>query len=543
MSNLTPILALAALLATNTLHAEEKWTFLRSGPFEVWTDGNDTKARTRLVEAEQFRYELGNILGKEDLKSVWPIRLLAPKDKKRGAGSKLHRVRDLWIMTIPLDEPLSAEFRRDATKIFLDSNVRAFPKEIDQALADLLAPLEVNGTRLRLGVPDAASRNMAWARVHLFVTDPRFSGRSRVFFSNLDSGADTAVADRNAFEKSPPEIDKLVAAHLKLGDWEPADLSGRAMSERDFSLRIAHPAENALVRADIGEGSYKDLDSPDALESAGDPVKAVEAGSKSATAWFAAAEASKDPVKTRQLLAKAAELNPLWAAPHAALAKLDAATPTRAAIEWNKAAQLDLRNVAYWQSSAEAYTAANQFKEAGKAWTGAQRASSDPAERDRLHAARVAMEEQSSEFTDSERKRIRDDRARDLERVRNDNLMSIREAEAKANKQLDDGKPPVDAGKVVDWWDGPNGPKQNVTGMLQRVDCLKGPSRLVIKSEAGKLILLLVKDPTQVAILNSKTQTLGCGPQSPARHVAVEYQPIPDPKTSTAGEVLTINFK
>ncbi|HEY3741354.1 MAG TPA: hypothetical protein VGL53_15995 [Bryobacteraceae bacterium] len=543
MSKLTPILLLAVLLGTASLQAEEKWTFVRSGPFEVWTDGNETKARIRLVEAEQFRYELGVILGKDDLKSVWPIRLLATKDRKRGAGGKLHRVRDLWVITIPLDEPLSAEFRRDATKIFLDSNVRAFPKEIDQALADLLAPLEVNGTKLHLGFPDAASRNMAWARVHLFVTDPQFSGRSRVFFSNLDSGADTAVADRNAFEKSPAEIDKLVAAHLKLGDWPVADLSGRAMSERDFSLHIAHKEEAALARADIGEGSYKEVDSADALESAGDPIKAVEAGSKSATAWFAAAMASKDPVKSRQLLIKSAELNPLWGAPHAALAKLDAGTPARACIEWNKAAQLDLRNVAYWQSAAEAYMAANQFKEAGKAWTGAQRASADPAERDRLHAARVAMEEQSSEFSDSERKRIRDDRARDLERVRNDNLMSIREAEAKANKQLDDGKAPIDAGKVVDWWDGPGGPKQNVTGMLQRVDCLKGPSRLVIKSESGKSILLLVKDPAQVAILNSKTQTLGCGAQTPARHVAVEYQPAVDPKTSTAGAVLTIDFK
>ena len=333
------IVLLAALLLP--LWAEEKWTYVRSGPFEVWTwtDGADKQARIRLVEAEQFRHALGAILGKDDLKSVWRIRLLATKDRKRGAGGKLHRVRDLWLMTIPLDEPLTPNFRRDAVKIFLDSNSRAFSVETDQAIAELLAPLEVTGTKLRLGVPEPPGRTLAWARLHMFVTDPEFAGRSRVFFSNLESGGDMNVAIRNAFSKPAQEIEKLVAAHLKQGDWPAKDLSGRAMSDKDFSLR---PAPSDLARADIGEGSYKDLDSADGFESAEDPDKAVEAGSKSATAWYAAAQSAKDPAKARSLLSKAAELNPLWGEPHAALARLGGG-----AAEWNKAALLDLRNVQY----------------------------------------------------------------------------------------------------------------------------------------------------------------------------------------------------
>ena len=529
------ILLLAAILLP--LCAEEKWTYVRSGPFEVWTDGADNKARVRLVEAEQFRHALGTILGKDDLKSVWRIRLLATKDRKRGEGGKLHRVRDLWLMTIPLDEPLTPEFRRDATRILLDSNTRAFPIETDQAIADLLAPLEVTGTKLRLGVLEAASRNLAWARLHLFVTDSEFAGRARVFFSNLESGGDMNVAIRNAFGKPAPEIEKLVAAHLKLGDWPIKDLSGRALSDKDFPVRQASPELAALARADIGEGGYKDLDSPDAFESAGDPVKAVEAGSKSATAWYAVAQAAKDPAKARPLLLKAAELNPLWGEPHAALARLGGG-----AAEWNKAAQLDLRNVSYWQTLAETYTAANQFNEAAKAWSGAQRAVATDAEKERLRAARAHLEEQRADFSESERNRVRDERAKDLERVKNESLMSIREAEAKTNARLEDGKAPIQ-GKVEDWWDGPGGPKQSVSGMLQRVDCLKGPSRLVIKTADGKLLQLLVKDAAKVAILNAKEQTLGCGAQTPARKITVEYQPAADAKTGTAGTVLTIEFR
>ena len=516
------------------LLADEKWTYVRSGPFEVWTDGGDKQARIRLVEAEQFRYALGTILGKDDLKSIWRIRLLATKDHKRGAGGKLHRVRDLWVMTIPLDEPLTAEFRRDATRIFLDSNTRAYSAEMDQAIADLLAPLEVTGTKLHLGVPETEHRNLAWARLHLFVTDPVFAGRARVFFSNVESGGDTNVAIRNAFEKPAPEIEKLVAAHLKLGDWPVKDLSGRALSDKDFTLR---PAPSDLARADIGEGSYKDLDSADAFESAGDPAKAVEAGSKSATAWYAAAQATKDAAKARILLLKAAELNPLWGEPHAALARLGGG-----AAEWNKAAQLDLRNVPYWQSLAEAYTAANQFNEAAKAWNGAQRAAASEEEKARLRAARAHLEEQRADFSDAERKRMVDERAQDLARVKNESLMSIREAEAKTNARLNDGKAPIE-GKVEDWWDGPGGPKQSVSGMLQRVDCLKGPSRIVIKTADGKLLQLLVKDPAKVTILNAREQTLGCGAQTPARRVTVEYQPSQDAKTATAGSVLMIEFK
>ena len=514
------------------LFAEEKWTYVRSGPFEVWTDGGEKPARVRLVEAEQFRYALGTILGKDDLKSVWKIRFLATKDRKRGAGGKLHRVRDLWLMTIPADEPLTADIRRDLTRIFLASNLRAFGAETDRAIEDLLAPLEVTGTKLHLGVPAAADRTLAWARLHLFVSDPEFAGRARVFFSNLESGGDMNVAIRNAFGKPVPEIEKLVAAHLKLGDWPVKDLSGRAMSEKDFSLR---QATGELARADIGEGSYKDLDSAEAYESAGDFAKAIVAGSTSATVYYAVAQPLNDAAKARPLLLKAVELNPLWGEPHAALARLGGGAP-----EWNKAASLDLRNVAYWQTLAETYTAANQFKDAANAWNGAQRAAATDAEKDRLHAARVQLEEQRADFAESGQKRVRDERAQDLARVKNESLMSIRETEAAANARLNDGKAPI-AGKVEDWWEGPGGQKQLVSGMLQRVDCLKGPSKLVVKTADGKLLTLLVKDPTKVTILNAREQTLGCGAQTPARKVAVEYQPSTG--AGSAGVLLTLEFR
>ena len=56
----------------------------------------------------------------------------------------------------------------------------------------------------RLGFRSGASsvhtsRTMMLARIHLFVTDPAYTGRARVYFSNLESGGDSNVAIRNAF--------------------------------------------------------------------------------------------------------------------------------------------------------------------------------------------------------------------------------------------------------------------------------------------------------------------------------------------------------
>lgn len=501
--------------------ADDKWTYIKSGPFEVWTDGNDRPARQRLVEAEQLRYTLGQMLAKDDLKSTWRIRILAAsKGRVRG---ELHRVRDLWVITVPAEEPLNAAFRRQVVRILLDSNTRAFPKEIDDGIIGALSALEVNGTRLKLGAP--SPKTLEAARVHLFLTDPTLAGRARVFFSNLESGGDLAVAVKNAFGKPAAEIEKQVAAHFAESEWEASPLPGRAMSEKDFQLRPVPQDQAAIARADMGDGGYEAIPGPDALESAGDPVKAVEAGSKSATAYLAATAKTSDTGRQRALLAKAAELNPLWGEPHAALAKLNASTPAIAATEWGKAAVLDLRNVAYWQSYAEASTAANQFAEAAKAWNGAQRAAQSEVEKERLRAARARLEEQRADFTESERKRVSDERTRDLARVKQETYKNVREAEAKANARLAEGQKPVE-GKVEEWWDGPPGPKQSVSGTLLRVDCgPKGQAKLLVRTNDGKQLTLLVVDPGKVAILNLQSATFPCGPLNPAKAVVVEFHP------------------
>jgi hypothetical protein len=77
------------------------------------------------------------------------------------------------------------------------------------------------------------------------------------------------------------------------------------------------------------------------------------------------------------------------------------------------------------------------------------------------------------------------------------------------------------------------------------VDCIRGghTAKLVLLTEDKKTVLLVVRDPGQIALEGVKEATLGCGPQKPPRNVAVDYVPKPDAKLASIGDVNTIVFK
>ena len=66
--------------------------------------------------------------------------------------------------------------------------------------------------------------------------------------------------------------------------------------------------------------------------------------------------------------------------------------------------------------------------------------------------------------------------------------------------------------------------------------------RLVIETGDHKLTRLLVRDPSNLAILGGGDQKLGCGTQKP-RQVTVEYFAKRNAQLATVGEVATIQFQ
>src|SRR5262249_22713453 len=94
---------------------------------------------------------------------------------------------------------------------------------------------------------------------------------------------------------------------------------------------------------------------------------------------------------------------------------------------------------------------------------------------------------------------------------------------------------------VVPWWNGPT-PDSKVVGSLQQVDCLGKQARLLVKTDDGKIVRLVVRDAGQVVIIGAKEENLGCGRQKP-RAITVEYFKKADSRLATTGEVATIEFR
>ncbi len=535
------------------LHADDHWIRIQSGPFEAVSNDGDRPAREAMVEAEQFRWTFGQLLGVSDPKTVWPVRIVIVKKSQATVPNALAMGRDSWISTA-VDTP---EWRKAFTRVLLDDNTGRIPAGIEKGLIVLLSTLEIKSTRIKLGIPPPVpERSKDWARLQFLLTSPELATRSRVMLNNLSHGADYDTACRNAFEKSGAEIDKLVDAYVAAGRFEPVPFAGRAMSAGDFTARDIEGYDGNIAMADLllanpsqsaaAEAAYKALTGPEATEGLAllaarrkdpDAAKlfeaATKAGSKNPRAWLGTGDKAG--------AIHAIELNPKWADPHVRLAELGTAPNVKAA-ELMKAAALAPRDSPLWQRAATACEEANEFVEAAKAWSGAERAAASDEERQRLRQARIDNERQRAEFEAAERKRIADEQARELEKVRQQSLAEIHAAEEKANKEMAAGGPVPK--NPQQWWDGPGGPVEKASGTLRRVDCLSGgKARLVIETAEKKTVQLLIQDPGKIVLTGGGELGLGCGIQRTTRPVTVEYAPERNAKLGTAGNVHIVEFR
>jgi tetratricopeptide (TPR) repeat protein len=536
---------LVILLAPAALMGQ-RWSVTRSGPFEVYTAAGAKAGREMLADLEQFRHALAEVIGKPEITPVWPVRVMlfdSAHDARGYPTGSLKLRRDGWITALVKNQrpPFAG-----LTRILLESGAGPLPEWVEQGLAAVLATLKIERTRVTLGAPPPEpERTPEWVKMHLLAVTPEFAGRLRVLISNLEQGADWVAAYRNAFEKTPQQIEEEADNYRRAGLFGTRKLTGAPIdAERDYRVRDGDPALVATLLADLLDGeaaqaAYRAVlnqygQSPGALEGLELYEEAVAAGSTSARCHYEYAMRVRDPGKARAAFEKAAALNPRWGEPVFRLAALvDAAAEKIALLK--KATALEPRNASYWEALAEAALAAGDFAEAGKAWAAAERAARNPAERERLRIARRRVETERADRAEAERRRQQEE----IERLKQKMLQNIREAEERVSRREAGAPPP---GKAVEWWDDPR-PKGKVEGLLERVDCLGAQARVAIRSSGGQTVALLIRDPSQVVILGGGEQALGCGPQRPPRTVMVEYVTQADAKLKTSGEVIVIEFR
>ena len=206
-----------------------------------------------------------------------------------------------------------------------------------------------------------------------------------------------------------------------------------------------------------------------------------------------------------------------------------------------KAANLDARNIDYWQLLARTETAAKDYPAAQKAWAGAERAAATDEERARIHQVRLQAEQERADFEAAESKRIADEREQDIQRVKAQSDAAIHAAEEAASKKLNPNGAAQPANAV--WMNELKG-SASVEGVFARLDCMGSQARLVIKTADGKTVQLLVGDPSQDRHLGRRRENawLRRAKISAPRACRVSM-PKSDAKLHTAGEVTTIEFR
>jgi hypothetical protein len=380
-----------------------------------------------------------------------------------------------------------------------------------------------------------------------------------VLLYNLRKGVDQDAAYRNAFGKPAAEVEAQAKRHFAEGHFETSSLSSRPMTERDFPEKPISDTDARLARADLLAGSqsaaeYQSLirdgvrvaEAEEGLgllalaghrndEARRHFAASMEAGSASARCYIEYAKLEPDDAKAMQALLRAAGINPKLDEPFALMARRDT-DPQKRLAHWKAAAERNPRDPSYWQALAECYLADHNYTEAAKAWKEGEQAATDPAQREHMRQARMAIEQQRLDYEEAERKRRAEEEAREIEKLKTQARAELHAIENKYN----DGTPkPND--KAVPWWDGPN-PSGKLAGTLKQVDCLGSQARLVVEDQGHHTVKLLVTDPRKVAIMGRGELTLGCGVQKP-RRVAIEYFPKPNARLATAGEVATIEFQ
>jgi hypothetical protein len=551
-------------LLPTTLAAADHWTRFIAGPYQVYTDAGAHAGRETLVRFEEFRHAVSEVLGEPNLQTQLPVRIL------------LFRNSEGWTTAEPLSEgrasynvvlnekdaakgDVSPAVYSALTRLFLESNTARMPSKFEHGLEKFFSTLAVKDIHITVGAPPPDA-DLDWARIHMFVTDPAYFGKLRVLLYNLRKGAAEDPAYRNAFGKPVAEVEALVKQRYDEHDFRTAPISSLPMAERDFPEREVSDGDARLARADLLAGNksaaeYESLirdglHTADAEEGLGlialrenrPPeakthfADAMRDGSNSPRCYIEYAKLETDNAKVTTALLKAAGINPKLDEPFALLAQRDT-DPEKRLAHWKLAAERNPRNATYWQNLAEAYRANHDYDGAAKAWTSGEQAATDSAVRNRMHTARMAIEQERLDYEEAEKRRKADEEARDIARLKTEARAEVHALEQKYG----DGKSAEDL-KTVPWWDDPK-TTAKAEGTLNRVDCLAGSkARLTIFTDDHKTVKLLVADPTKLSIAGKGDLTFRCGVQKP-RRVIVGYTPKPNASLATSGEADVIEFK
>lgn len=521
----------------------------------VFSEAGSRSAKESAAELEQFRFSLGELLGKHNLALHPPAQIFQFRSKTEPSSEPLKTRTGAAAFKIS-EGGVPPWVRRQVTRLLLQENVGRLPPKLERGLETFLSTTEVSGAKVTWGLPpEPNERDADWALVEWFVTRPETYGKFRVFLGNLVAGVDEEVAFRNSVGQSREQVEPQVIAFLRAGDFHTIDGPSRALSpERDLVGREVSQADMNLHLADLLDSSSEGL--YDAMLQSGthqveayeglamlsarnnEPEKAskflrraIEGGSKNAAAMVAYARVEPDAAKAREVLEKAVAADPNSAEAHFLLGS-QLEKPAQRIEQYTIATKLAPRELDYWVALARLLAEQKRWTEAAKAWAGAEQASATAEEREKMLQARLSIEGQRLDFENSERRNAELARKAEMDRLKQQALAELHAAEAKVNQ----GR--TDASSNAIPWDQIDSASNHLEGTLVQVDCVGKQLRLVIRGSDGKLTKLSGGFDAKGA----GDPDLACGSRK-ERLVTVDYNPKPNARTGTAGEIVAIAFR
>lgn len=517
--------ALAGLLLCLSLPLAAGWQKVNAGPFEIYTDQDSKAAKQLLGTLEQLRYQVETLTGVQDPKPLWPIRILVAKGQSSRA---LQLTTSFQHMIVP-SAALGREEKKAIAVALLHPNSGPLEPGLEAALLSILGGLESSGARVTLGaLPPVAEQTADWVLLQYLVTTEQYRGRLRVFLGNLMRGADKASALRNGFEEDEATLRKNAAAERPRFA-EVTFAAKPILPERDYRAREIEDAEArlelAIARLDRnGCAASKEVAALECVAVSANTAEAakaaLEAGSKNPRMYYLAGVLQMERLEHQRQLFTALQLKAQY--PEAALAFASKENdPMKAFQALKNASPAAQRDPAFLSKLAQAAEAAGQYADAAKAWANAERATHDPAARERMAQSRLRSVDQRLEAEAAARREAEAARLRDIERVRQESMARVRAAEARARAGM---KPLGDDEKVVEWWDG-----QQVNayfiGTLTRIECLgSGKARFTLVGES-ETKLFDVDDPGKIVVMGAGAEELQfrCGAQASPRKVRAGY--------------------
>ncbi len=523
-------------------------------------------ARSALTQAEQLRWVLGNLLESQDLKSVWPIRILLTKNSGTNQTLRSQFVSQngeeapqfvsqngQYLLVCSPDEPLPLG---EIAGILLDANTPRLPPEVEHGMRQLFSTVQARGTHVTWGGAPARP-DLAWARMQLFATKFEYSLSFHIFLAALRDGSTIPTAEQNAFAKPAQALEAEAAANLAAGHWDAVPVSGRPLDpKRDFG---EHAVDPELIDVYLAEADA--AADPQSAEKAYKAAIATGVAANAAVGYAGLAQLARRQPPARQALSgrrhfggqsqrlrlpgksrgtigrsgrgtaeEGALYNPRWAEPLYRQAQLASKPADREAL-LRGCTQLDPRRTDCWVELAQLQSAQGEGSASQGSWFRAELSAPTGADKDRIHNLHLASEEQRLDAAEAKRRQEQQAAEEDDDRALRAEAARIHAAERRANREL-----ASESGAAV-----PSHPAtadqfttKKLTGTLVAVGCSVGDSAtLSVHDRRGQTTKVVLGDKSQLG--------LPCGVQRPPMPVSLTYSEHRDDQLGTDGEVVTLN--